>query len=170
MKHVTERKRNGWYKMGDHISPCHRDWASVLFFYKICILGNGEQGLQEDLQTADHCNCNSATAKLQLQLQQKITLLVHSCTLPSSTYMIYIHTYTYMYVYTSKRLYFVVSISSQFFAQPLHPMQAQGNTTTILFVHLPCSHSHHHQQPWYFPHHWRRSSVENEPTIYWSRQ
>ena len=50
------------------------------FFYKICILGNGEQGLQEDLQTADHCNCNSATAKLQLQLQQKITLLVHSCT------------------------------------------------------------------------------------------
>ena len=63
--------------MGDHISPCHRDWASVLFFYKICILGNGEQGLQEDLQT-------TATAKLQLQLQQKITLLVHVLHVPGT--------------------------------------------------------------------------------------
>jgi hypothetical protein len=52
------------------------------FFYKICILGNGEQGLQEDLQT-------TATATLQLQLTATATKNNPTCTtcVPSSTYI-----------------------------------------------------------------------------------
>jgi hypothetical protein len=48
------------------------------FFYKICILGNGEQGLQEDLQTTA-----TATATLQLQLTATATKNNPTCT----TYM-----------------------------------------------------------------------------------